>query len=108
MNSLVEGDLQDDDELDEPLAVSVTRRDRKRKSKEEEYEREETDVVIESSKRERDRRRSKALEDPDSPKAGKKPKLRDVTNAPPPRPSLLTIPGGILLSVPFLTARMFV
>lgn len=56
MNSLIEGDLQDDDEPYEPSTVSVTKRDKKRKSKEKEYEEEDDEaMVIESSRRERDR-----------------------------------------------------
>ncbi len=93
MNSLIEGDLQGDDEPYEPSVVSVTKRDKKRKSKEKDYEEGEEEMVIESSRRERDRRKSKATGDPGSPVAGKKPKLKDVTNAPPPRPSLLSIAG---------------
>lgn len=94
--------VDDDDEREEPLAVTVTRRDKKKsKEKDRDYE-EDRDVVVESNRKERKKRSSHdVVEDPGSPLAGKKPKLKDVTNAPPPRPSLTSTLGEFH----FLTLR---
>lgn len=99
----------DGNEVEEPTTVSVTRRKRKSKDDEEEEDDEVETRKKEHEKRksrykdegdegdggrkERDRQRSRDREERAAPSSyeGKKPKLKDVTNSPPPRPSLATI-----------------
>lgn len=68
--------------------MSVTRRDKKKKTVEEDglgrY-------GADGGKKDREKRRSKDIDGGPSSYEGKKPKLKDVTNSPPPRPSLATI-----------------
>ena len=81
--------IQDDDESEEPLAVTVTRRGKKRKSKEKEKEDCDAEVApMDSARSEVGNAGAKECSDSAGTTAGKKPKLKDVTNAPPPRPSL--------------------
>ena len=84
----VDGEEGDEEE---PIALSVTRREKmkKRRDKEDGSERESMD----DGKKERERRRIKDIDGAPRPSSydGKKPKLKDVTNSPPPRPSLATI-----------------
>ena len=78
-----------DDEEDEPIVMAVSRRKRASKDRESDMDR----YVEESGKKEKEKRRSRDTEAEPGPSSyeGKKPKLKDVTNAPPPRPSLATI-----------------
>ena len=79
----------DDEEEEEPIALSVTRRDRKKKTREKD---DEVDM-IDPGKKDREKRRARDLDGAPGPSSyeGRKPKLKDVTNSPPPRPSLATI-----------------
>ncbi|KAI0085911.1 hypothetical protein BDY19DRAFT_1043065 [Irpex rosettiformis] len=87
----------DEDEDEEPTAVAITRRDKKRKQKElderEKYREKEgeREFVAESSRRDREKRRTRDSDETSNPFEAKKPKLKDVTNSPPPRPSLATL-----------------
>jgi hypothetical protein len=78
-----------DDEVEEPLLVAVTRRKRKSKDKKSDLDGEPEEAV----KKEREKRKARDRDDIVVPSSyeGKKPKLKDVTNSPPPRPSLATI-----------------
>ena len=84
------GDGEGGDE-EEPIALGVTRREKmkKRRDKEDGSERESMD----DGRKERERRRPKDTDGAPRPSSydGKKPKLKDVTNSPPPRPSLANI-----------------
>lgn len=88
-------DEEDEEEEEDLIALSVTRRDsRKRKNKERESESDrgtERDTGDEDGRGERSKRRGRNPEDGPSSYDGKKPKLKDVTNSPPPRPSLATL-----------------
>lgn len=85
----------EEEEEDDLIALSVTRRDsRKRKNKERESESDrgtERDTGDEDGRGERSKRRGRDPEEGPSSYEGKKPKLKDVTNSPPPRPSLATL-----------------
>lgn len=95
----------DEDEDDEPIAMSVTRRDKRKKSRDSdrpldwergtELTRDREPVAVES-RRDREKRRVRDSDEGPGPLEAKKPKLKDVTNSPPPRPSLATleIPPG--------------
>ncbi|THG97634.1 hypothetical protein EW026_g4404 [Hermanssonia centrifuga] len=90
---------EEEEDAEEPLALTITRRDKRKKSKEKEGTvncgRE---LLSESSRRELDKRRSREAEDGAGPLTGKKPKLKDVTNAPPPRPSLANLESALVTS----------
>ncbi|KAI0344949.1 hypothetical protein BDW22DRAFT_1353770 [Trametopsis cervina] len=91
----------DEDEDEEPIAMTITRRDKKKKTREKdererdrekEVERDrDRELVAESSRRDREKRRTRDSDDGPGPFETKKPKLKDVTNSPPPRPSLATL-----------------
>lgn len=92
----------DEDEDEEPTVMTITRRDKKRKQKdpderEKDREKEGDPAVVESSRRDREKRRARDSDEVSNPFEAKKPKLKDVTNSPPPRPSLATleIPQGL-------------
>lgn len=99
----------DEDEDEDPVAMTVTRRDKKKKPRERELERNvewdrdlererDRELVAGGSRRDREKRRVRDSDDGPNPLEAKKPKLKDVTNSPPPRPSLATleIPPGML------------
>lgn len=91
---VISGAEQDDEEEEDLIAMSVTRRDKKRKSREKEREPEPErlgEPSNEPPRREREKRRSREPDDAPGPLEGKKPKLKDVTNSPPPRPSLANL-----------------
>lgn len=96
-DEVISAEPMDEDEDDGPTAVTVVRRDRKRKQKEldeREKDREkeaELEPVSESSRKDREKRRTRDSDDASNPFEAKKPKLKDVTNSPPPRPSLTTL-----------------
>lgn len=84
----------DEDEDEELVAMTITRRDRKKKGRDRELD--DNSSAAEGSRRDREKRRARDSDEGPNPLEAKKPKLKDVTNSPPPRPSLATleIPAG--------------
>lgn len=110
----------DEDEDEGPIAMTVTRRDKKKKARdlderEREFERD-TDsrhgdrtASAESSRRDREKRRTRDSDEASNPFEAKKPKLKDVTNSPPPRPSLATLeipPGTWIAQVVYCVLKL--
>lgn len=87
------GEHVEDDDEEEPIALSITRRDKKKKSRENEDVEKEYEGGVKREREKNEKRRSRDTDGTPGPSSyeGKKPKLKDVTNSPPPRPSLATI-----------------
>lgn len=91
------------------VTANIARRDQRRKDREfvsqRAAEKGEADIAeelqLDAGRKDREKRKVKDYtEDLGSPLAGKKPKLKDVTNAPPPRPSLTNILGEAVSPTP--------
>jgi hypothetical protein len=101
-------EYMDQDADGEPIPVAVSRKIKRRKSKEQDERESEREKVavrdgeegspLDSNRREREKRRARESDETTNRTETKKPKLKDVTNSPPPRPSLATleIPSGMM------------